>query len=564
MKWFLDQKISTKMLLGFIFTVLLPIGTLSLIMSRYNAYQTEKAYAGQLRQNAAALAFQLESSLTQISNYRFCFDNTKSIQKYLIGEYSSTSEFLFNYYDSIENCFSSYANDHRVHKIEIIADNSYRIYVPDRLISTAGTDDYDALCRQAAASYSGFWESGDDGYWNYYRLIYLSGTTSPIGLLRIQADAARVLEQFTGIPSEPLYLLSGDDVYCFSDGSYRLADEPEELRGALLDGEFLTVPIRSASFMLCIPMKAWNRSPEFVFFYFTAALFSMLFFSGIYFFLNRLNIGRIIDFNRFISAQRPDDLREYSSNLYTDEIGGVIAAYNQLVNEVNHLVHDNLEASLKMNEARYYALQAQIKPHFLYNILENIRASSEIHGDHTTAGMTEIFANYMRYAMNNDTRSAPLRNELNAARNFLRINQIRLGDQLQYSFSIETELDNISCPRFVFQTIIENSIRHGKISGIPLRISIHITPSLDNAESVLIRVADNGRGIDPAMLKFAQDILSSRRIYPATKHVGLRNINDRLRSHNPDRSGLSIHSASPPDAQHGTIVSFRLYRGGEP
>ncbi|MDO4321370.1 MAG: histidine kinase [Lachnospiraceae bacterium] len=158
--------------------------------------------------------------------------------------------------------------------------------------------------------------------------------------------------------------------------------------------------------------------------------------------------------------------------------------------------------SLSKKQAEYLALQNQINPHFLYNILEGIRSEALLAGMDSVAEMTEALATFFRYTISKVDHLVTLEDELANIENYYVIQQYRFGDRLSLSIEYEDddEMEALSCliPKLTLQPIVENSIYHGleeKIGKGHLRIRIALT-----RQRLLITISDDGVGMAPDML----------------------------------------------------------------
>lgn len=190
-------------------------------------------------------------------------------------------------------------------------------------------------------------------------------------------------------------------------------------------------------------------------------------------------------------------------------------------------------------------LQAQIKPHFLFNTLNTIASLSDI----DTTRMVELldkFGNYLQrsFAQSNAQTVIPLHTELDLVRSYLFIEKERFGERLQIKWEVDQGL-KIQIPPLSIQPIVENAVRHGvlkRMSGGTVCLQIK-----EHTHHTEISVIDNGVGMDQQ--KVAK-ILSNQR--DPSMGIGIANTNKRLKK--LYGKGLVIHS----HLDHGTTVSFQV------
>jgi signal transduction histidine kinase len=218
----------------------------------------------------------------------------------------------------------------------------------------------------------------------------------------------------------------------------------------------------------------------------------------------------------------------------------------ELLARVKTLV--NLKISVdKARAAEVAFLQAQIKPHFLFNVLNTISAFCDTDPERAGVLIDEL-ANYLRqsFDFNNLDMFVPLDKEISLVKSYLEIEKARFGEDLVVEFDINPGV-LIEVPPLTVQPLVENAIRHGlRKKGGRGTVTVAVQPV---PGGVAVTVSDDGRGMDAGQL----DNLFT----PAgPSGVGLRNIHSRL--NRLYGKGLSIWSK----AGQGTVVSFTIPSGG--
>ncbi|MFC3745992.1 ATP-binding protein [Paenibacillus sp. GCM10012306] len=212
------------------------------------------------------------------------------------------------------------------------------------------------------------------------------------------------------------------------------------------------------------------------------------------------------------------------------------------------MLKQSLDERLRM-EAAY--LQAQIRPHFLFNALNSILALSTIDSD-KMARLGEAFTSYLRinFDLLNADELVPLAHELELVRAYLYIEQERFEDRLSVEWKIEEEIcrDKVNGPQLpplTIQPLVENAVRHGLLSqarGGMLKISI-----THHGREIRIEVKDDGKGMGPDQVET---------LLEPSQHgkggIGLLNTNRRLKR----LYGKGLIIESQPGA--GTTVSFTI------
>ena len=210
------------------------------------------------------------------------------------------------------------------------------------------------------------------------------------------------------------------------------------------------------------------------------------------------------------------------------------------------------ESRARLNRAEVRALRAQISPHFVYNALTTI--ASFIRTDPVRARELLIeFADFTRYSFRTAGEYTTLSDELTNIERYIRLEKARFGNRLNIKLQIAPEVLTVVLPFLALQPLVENAVRHG-LASKPNGGTITITAENAGAECVII-VEDDGIGMDPARLT---DDLDDA--HQSGAHVGLGNVDDRMRSTFGDDFGLVVDTA--PGAGMKITLRVPKFRAG--
>ena len=205
-----------------------------------------------------------------------------------------------------------------------------------------------------------------------------------------------------------------------------------------------------------------------------------------------------------------------------------------------------LDASrARLDRAEVRALRVQISPHFIYNALGTVASFVRTDPDRARELVLE-FADFTRYSFRNAGEFTVLADELRNIDRYLTLERARFGDSLQVTLQVAPEVLNVALPFLALQPLVENAVRHG-LAGRAGGGTITIVAA-DEGTDCLISVEDDGVGMDPELLR------SGALDKEEAAHVGLSNVDDRLRAAFGNDYGLVVDTA----IGSGTKVSMRV------
>lgn len=182
--------------------------------------------------------------------------------------------------------------------------------------------------------------------------------------------------------------------------------------------------------------------------------------------------------------------------------------------------------AVQRNELAF--LQAQIKPHFLFNALSSIISLCYTDGERAGKLLTDL-SNYLKRSFDLDLKNdlVTIENELKLIEAFVEIEKARFGERVQVTYDIDSEVVAIPIIPLVIEPLVENAIRHGVLKnkhGGEVKLMIK---SLE--QGIYISVEDNGKGMDSTQIKRIQNGESDMDSAQGNG-VSLSNVFTRLRS----------------------------------
>ena len=230
-----------------------------------------------------------------------------------------------------------------------------------------------------------------------------------------------------------------------------------------------------------------------------------------------------------------------SSALRWAIIGGVLFVIDELIEQQRQharQLREGATRALRLDrqaaEARLQLMQAQIEPHFLFNTLANVKRLCATDPDGGAALFSHLMV-YLRAALPRlrETDST-LATEVNLARAYLAVLQIRMGSRLRFSIDVPDVLLSLPFPSMALLTLVENAVKHG-LAPAQLGGTITIRAAQHN-DRIVLTVTDTGVGLGAK----------------GGSGIGIANTRSRLAAVYGDAAELALAANTP----HGVIASI--------
>lgn len=244
-----------------------------------------------------------------------------------------------------------------------------------------------------------------------------------------------------------------------------------------------------------------------------------------------------------------------------DETLLLARSFNSMIDRIGRLLDEVRTEQERKQHAEMMLMQAQIKPHFLFNTLESINALAAQNEGSKIMQMVRRLSILLRTSMHH-SEIITVRQEIEHVRSYLEIQKYRFEDLFSYELDIPEEALHYTILKLTLQPLVENSIQHG-FEGIDYVGLIRIAVTLEDG-FVVFELTDNGIGMNEDALKrvnglepeLLRDLDLSVAEEGERRGLGLHNVADRLRIHYGPRGGLMMCSYEG----FGTKIRFKIPR----
>ena len=231
-----------------------------------------------------------------------------------------------------------------------------------------------------------------------------------------------------------------------------------------------------------------------------------------------------------------------------EELHLISTTFNDMTAHIDQLITQVYETQLLSQQAQIKYLQAQMDPHFLFNVLSMIELRAASNGDVDVQKKISMLSKLLQGKIfRKNEIEIPLSEEMEIVEFYLNLQNSRFGDKITYSVNYDAcgfGLDRLLVPRLSIEPIVENAVAHG-LEPKEGNGHIDVTVITDGDLRVIIR--DDGVGFDT-------ESLGNPGSDEEHTGVGLSNTDRMIKSHYGEEYGLQIESR----INEGTTVTARL------
>lgn len=223
-----------------------------------------------------------------------------------------------------------------------------------------------------------------------------------------------------------------------------------------------------------------------------------------------------------------------------DEVAQIARSFNELMDRLQAAIQSEYLLEIRHKEAMLRALQAQLNPHFLYNVLQSVSSMAEVREAPEIVTLARSLGSVLRYSIQCESLTASVREEVSHVEHYLLIQKIRFGERLHYKLNVPEYAMDYLLPRVFLQPMAENAVIHG-LEARPEPGNLSILIWLED-ELLHIEVSDDGCGIAPEELDRIYEQFRHTQIPSSETGIGLINLKSRLELFYGDRASLHIET----------------------
>lgn len=223
-----------------------------------------------------------------------------------------------------------------------------------------------------------------------------------------------------------------------------------------------------------------------------------------------------------------------------DVFGEIFICFDHMSARSKELIEELIMERLRMKDSKLKMLQSQIKPHFLYNIFNNMIWMSEQKNYEGLEQMIYATAGYYKSSLNFGQSLICLADNLKQLQYYSKIQEIRFPNQFDCEINFDEDILSVGIPNLLLQPILENAINYGatrKEGKTEIRIK-----GYRKEGKIYFEFYDNGSGIDKERLTQIRKAINQEG-YQGTEFFALTNIAERLRMYYPGKGKITIDSS---------------------
>lgn len=574
-----NLRIKQKFFVIYLLCVMIPIILTNTMMFLSIKSHLEENQRKDMLLTTERVEFSIENLLQEVVKVSDYIYTDRRVDEFLQTDYASQSDYYTSFFDiKMNHNFRSYFSSGTIQKIEMYTDNP-------TIINGGYFWDLEAV--QSTEWYRLFKERGDTSLIEFYdtelyvppssdksrkisfvKKLDYSTTDGYQTILKIDLNYNKLLKVASdGSQTGDILLASNQKVLLNNKGVKQVYRDMPVIDEAAMQEPFVKRSFYAIDniwdiYVLANPVSVFSSLRENSLLLVLLIVFNFLLPTACLIILNKSFRDRLKTTEDHILNMKEGDFRKVDITEGNDEIGDLIRTYNYMVVKLTELINDIYEKSVEQQalelakkQTELVALQSQINPHFIYNVLDGIRMNCYIKGETESGKMIEDLALLLRRMMKWDQNHfISIEEELFYVEKYLSIQKYRFSDRLHYNIYVEEECKRAKIPKLSITTFVENACIHGierKVSGGYINISI-----TEVNGRLLIEILDSGAGMHTDHLNFLQEKIKRAEFKElhTENSTGILNAYLRVNAYYQEDVSLKIRS----EVNEGTEIVLEL------
>lgn len=403
----------------------------------------------------------------------------------------------------------------------------------------------------------GFLDKTDEDFFSVISLVNDINTLKPLGIIIVNISLSNMLDRFEAIHGYQILASDGSLLQDHTGSSLTLI-QPQlptsKLTRTSINGETFWCSAAyypAADIYVVVTYNAPHLFVTYWRYFFLAALIGgldILFVIAIKYYIQK-NVERpvvsVLNAMGQIGNQHFDKIDVFQTNLDMIRLQN---GYNKMVDVIHRLVKNVLSEQKLKRKYELNVLNAQVRPHFLYNTFDSVCALALMNRSKDVYTLMQALGKYYRTSLHKGDEVITLRDELTIIRNYAIIQNYRFENVFEIVYDIPNECSEMRVLKLIIQPFVENAIYHGlKTKGNRGRIVI--TARVVDGHLHLL-VEDDGIGMSASMIS---KVMNGERV-DEDKSFGVYGTIERIKLYYGEATPVSISSIEGK----GTVVSIRI------
>lgn len=210
-------------------------------------------------------------------------------------------------------------------------------------------------------------------------------------------------------------------------------------------------------------------------------------------------LQKILEQNDLETLQRNAEVQINTRNI--KEIDSLVKSFRKMNLRLEGAMDEKIRAKEMQLQAHFDALQAQINPHFMHNMLNVVANMVYEEQTEEIPEICNLLSENLRYSTSNKQPQVNIGQELDFTENYLKLMKKRLEHKLEYVIIVKNdEIRTVKIPKLILLPFVENSISHAYYNGSREQIQIKIQACVKNDKWELL-IQDNGMGFPQEMIQ---------------------------------------------------------------